>query len=135
MTIHTTSRVPLLDLDLLNTLVAIADSGNFSAAAVAVGRTPSAISMQVKRMEEIVGCPLFVRDNRSVRLTRPGIMLVEHGRRLLALNSEMLGRFVKPDITGVPPSGPMRSAVRRPSASTASTAASTSAARSPWSKE
>ena len=52
-------------------------------------------------MEDIVGRTLFVRGSRSVRLTRAGIMLVEHGRRLLALNGEMLGRFVKSDITGV----------------------------------
>ncbi len=101
MTIHANPRVPLLDLDLLNTLVAIADSGNFSTAAEAVGRTPSAISMQVKKMEELVGRPLFVRDRRSVRLTRAGNMLVEHGRKLLAQKSEMLARFVKPEITGV----------------------------------
>lgn len=101
MTIHANARVPLLDLDLLNTLVAIADSGNFSTAADAVGRTPSAISMQVKKMEDLVGRPLFVRDRRSVKLTRAGIMLVEHGRKLLAQNSEMLARFVKPEITGI----------------------------------
>lgn len=101
MTTHTTARVPLLDLDLLNTLVAIAESGNFSTAAQVVGRTPSAVSMQVKKMEDLVGRPLFIREKRSVRLTRAGILLVEHGRRLLALNGEMIARFVKPDVTGV----------------------------------
>lgn len=100
MTLHSSARVPLLDLDLLKTLVAIAESGNFSAAAQAVGRTPSAISMQVKKMEELVGRPLFVRESRAVRLTRAGNMLVEHGRRLLALNSDMLARFVTPEVTG-----------------------------------
>jgi len=101
MTIHANTRIPLLDLDLLNTLVAIADGGNFSLAAQAVGRTPSAISMQVKRMEDLVGRPLFVRDSRTVRLTRAGIMLVEHGRRLLALNGEMVARFMNPGLTGL----------------------------------
>ena len=100
MTAHATPRIPLVDLDLLKTLVAIADCGNFSAAAQAVGRTPSAISMQVKKMEDIVGRALFKRDSRSVELTRPGLMLLEHGRRLLALNNEMLARFVAPDVTG-----------------------------------
>jgi DNA-binding transcriptional LysR family regulator len=100
MTVQQPTRVPLLDLDLLKTLVAIVDTGNFSAAAEAVARTPSAISMQVKKMEDLVGQTLFVRESRPVQLTRPGAMLVEHGRRLLALNNEMIGRFVAPEVTG-----------------------------------
>ena len=100
MTIYAPPRVPLLDLELLNTLVAIAETGNFSTAAQSVGRTPSAISMQVKKMEDMVGRPLFVRDGRTVTFTRAGQMLVEHARRLLALNNEMLTRFVEPEVTG-----------------------------------
>lgn len=91
---------PLLDLDLLRTLVVIADTGNFSAAAERLGRTPSAVSMQVKKMEDIVGTSLFVRDSRSVRLTRDGEILLQHGRRLLALNREVMARFVQPDLVG-----------------------------------
>ena len=87
-------RIPLLDLDLLKTLVAIADTGNFSAAAAAVHRTPSAVSMQVKKMEEILGRPIFIRDSRSVDLTEDGAFLLEHGRRMLALNREAVARFV-----------------------------------------
>lgn len=94
------AQIPLLELDLLRTLVAIAETGNFSAAADSVGRTPSAISMQVKKMEETLGRPLFLRDSRSVSLTRDGEVLLEHGRRLLALNREMLARFVTPDLAG-----------------------------------
>lgn len=91
---------PLLELDLLRTLVAIAETGNFSAAAERLGRTPSAVSMQVKKMEELVGTGIFVRDSRSVSLTRDGEALLVHGRRLLALNREMMTRFVKPDLVG-----------------------------------
>lgn len=91
---------PLLELDLLRTLVAIAETGNFSAAADRLGRTPSAVSMQVKKMEELVGTSLFVRDSRSVSLTRDGEALLVHGRRLLALNREMMTRFVRPDLVG-----------------------------------
>lgn len=90
----------LLELDLLRTLVAIAETGNFSAAAERLGRTPSAVSMQVKKMEELVGATLFVRDSRSVSLTRDGEALLQHGRRLLALNREMMARFVEPDLVG-----------------------------------
>ena len=100
MTFHKPGLVPLIDLDLLRTLVAIAETGNFSAAGEAVGRTPSAISMQVKRMEEIVRCPVFVRDSRSVELTRAGGMLLEHARRMLALNRDMAARLIEPELSG-----------------------------------
>ena len=93
-------RLPLLDLDVLQTLVAIAETGNFSTAARAVHRTPSAVSMQVKKLEETVGRPVFVRDSRSVSLTSDGEMLVEHARRVLALNREMLSRFIQPELAG-----------------------------------
>ena len=96
-----TPRIPLLDLDLLKTLVAIAETGNFSAAAVAVHRTPSAVSMQVKKMEDILGRPIFIRDSRSVELTADGAFLLEHARRMLALNREAVARFVQPDVEGV----------------------------------
>ena len=60
MNAPTVPQLPLLELDLLKTLVAIAETGNFSAAAEAVFRTPSAVSMQVKKMEELLGKPLFI---------------------------------------------------------------------------
>ncbi|MEM6384879.1 MAG: LysR substrate-binding domain-containing protein [Pseudomonadota bacterium] len=101
MNAPSTPRIPLLDLDLLKTLVAIADTGNFSAAATAVHRTPSAVSMQVKKMEDILGRPVFIRDSRSVELTADGAFLLEHARRMLALNREAVARFVQPDVQGV----------------------------------
>ncbi len=94
-------RIPLLDLDLLKTLVAIAETGNFSAAATEVHRTPSAVSMQVKKMEEVLGRPIFLRDSRSVELTADGAFLLEHARRMLALNREAVARFVMPEVQGV----------------------------------
>lgn len=94
-------QTPLLELDLLKTLVAIADTGNFSAAAESVYRTPSAVSMQVKRLEELVGKTLFTRDSRSVTPTPDGDLLLTHGRRVLAMNREMMAQFVEPDIQGV----------------------------------
>lgn len=93
-------QAPLLELDLLKTLVAIAETGNFSAAAEVVHRTPSAVSMQVKRMEDLLGRPVFARDSRSVSLTADGEVLLTHARRLLALNREMVSRFIMPDVSG-----------------------------------
>lgn len=95
------AALPLLDLDVLRTLVAIADTGSFSAAAETVLRTPSAVSMQVKKVEDVLGRQVFVRDSRSVRLTPDGAFLVENARRMLAINREAVARFVQPDLTGV----------------------------------
>lgn len=93
-------QTPLLELDLLKTVVAIAETGNFSSAAEATFRTPSAISMQVKKMEELLGKPVFVRDSRSVSLTPDGEQLLTHARRVLSLNSEIISKFITPDVEG-----------------------------------
>lgn len=101
MNVQVTPRIPLLDLDMLQTLVAIADSGSFSSAAAVVHRTPSAISMQVKKMEDMLGRPIFVRDSRSVAFAPDCAFLLEHARRMLALNREAVARFIQPDVQGV----------------------------------
>ena len=82
-----------LDLDLLRTFVAIAETGNFSSAAQSVFRTPSAVSMQVKKMEDALGRPLFVRDSRSVTLTADGERVLVHARRMIALDQDLRAEF------------------------------------------
>jgi DNA-binding transcriptional LysR family regulator len=93
--------LPLLDLDVLRTFVAIAETGSFSAAANAVFRTPSAVSMQIKKLEDILGRSVFSRDARSVSLTTDGEMLLGYARRMLAINREAVSKFIVPDIVGV----------------------------------
>lgn len=89
-----------IDLDLLASFVAIADTGSFSKAAQRVFRTPSAVSMQIKKLEETLGKSVFARDSRSVSLTSDGEMLLGYARRMLALSNEMMARFVMPEMTG-----------------------------------
>ncbi|WP_276118048.1 MULTISPECIES: LysR substrate-binding domain-containing protein [Pararhizobium] len=93
--------LPLLELDILKTFVAIAETGNFTTAAETVYRTPSAVSMQIKKLEEMLGCVLFLRDARSVSLTPKGEVLLGFARRMLALNNEAVSRFLLPDMNGV----------------------------------
>lgn len=97
---HFNPQTPLLELDLLKTLIAIAETGNFSAAADVVFRTPSAVSMQVKRIENLLGRPVFIRDSRSVTLSDDGEMLLVHARRVLALNQKIVSHFIKPEVSG-----------------------------------
>ena len=93
--------IPLLDNDVLRTFVAIAETGNFSTAADAVLRTPSAVSMQIKKLEEQLGATLFLRDARSVSLTQHGEILLSYARRMLALSNEAVSRFIMPELSGV----------------------------------
>jgi len=93
--------LPLLDLDVLRTFVAISETGSFTTAANAVFRTPSAVSMQIKKLEDILGRAVFSRDARSVTLTTDGEVLLGYARRLLALNREAVAKFIVPEISGV----------------------------------
>lgn len=82
------------DSPLLVTLVAIAETGSFSAAADRVGRTISAVSMQVRKLEEMVGQPpLFQKVGRRMVLTERGEVLLSYARRILALHEEAAGHM------------------------------------------
>lgn len=89
-----------LDTELLQTLVAIVDSGSFKAAAKNVHRTQSAVSMQMKRLEDIVGQPLFEKHGRRSVLTLHGQNLLLYARRILSLQQEALAAFRSPEIQG-----------------------------------
>jgi DNA-binding transcriptional LysR family regulator len=93
--------LPLLELDLLRTFVAIVETGSFAGAADEVLRTPSAISMQIKKLEDVLGRQLLARDSRSVSLTADGELLLEYARRLLAMNRDVVAKFVLPNVEGV----------------------------------
>jgi DNA-binding transcriptional LysR family regulator len=90
----------VLDLDQLRTFVAIAEMGSFTAAADVVHKTQSAVSMQMRRLEERVGRPIFMRDGRQSRLTEDGRRLLVYARRLIRLNDETLAAFLDPGLAG-----------------------------------
>jgi DNA-binding transcriptional LysR family regulator len=90
----------VLDLDQLRTFVAITEMGSFTAAADVVHKTQSAVSMQMRRLEERVGRPIFIRDGRQSRLTEDGRRLQEYARRLIRLNDETLAAFADPGLAG-----------------------------------
>ncbi|WP_028240076.1 LysR family transcriptional regulator [Stutzerimonas azotifigens] len=92
--------LPLLESDVLRTFVVIADTGSFTRAAAQIFRTTSAVSMQIKRLEETLGQPLFVREARRVRLTEAGETLLGYARRLLRLNEEAMAQFIAPSLRG-----------------------------------
>jgi len=93
-------RYPDLDLDLLRCFVTVADSGGFTAAANALGLTQSAISLKVKRLEDLVGRRVFARTSRSLEVTPDGELLLGYARRLLSLNDEAVRRVIAPPVSG-----------------------------------
>ena len=93
-------RIPDLDLDLLRCFVQVAERGGFTPGALALGLTQSAVSLKVKRLEDLVGRRVFERTSRSVALTRDGETLLAYARRMLALNDEAVRRLVAPPVTG-----------------------------------
>jgi DNA-binding transcriptional LysR family regulator len=79
---------PVLDPDLLKAFVAVAEHRSFTRAAVTLNRTQSAISVQIRRLEERLGAKLFQRTRAGVALTAAGHELLVYARRLLDLNAE-----------------------------------------------
>jgi DNA-binding transcriptional LysR family regulator len=89
-----------LDLDQLRTFVAIAETGSFTRAAEIVFKTQSAVSMQMRRLEERIGKPIFVRDGRASRLTEDGERLLGYARRMIRLSDETLAAFDETELSG-----------------------------------
>ena len=83
---------PVLDPDLLQAFVAVAEHRSFTRAASALNRTQSAVSMQVKRLEERLQAELFHRSKTNVDLSAAGEGLIGYARRILTLNEEAVGR-------------------------------------------
>jgi DNA-binding transcriptional LysR family regulator len=90
----------VLDPDLLTTLVAIAETGSFTGAAERVLRSQSAVSMQIKRLEDLVGRPVFLREGRTVTLTAAGEALLLHARRILQAHREAIAEFSERELAG-----------------------------------
>lgn len=79
-----------LDPGLLRTFVMVAETSSFTKASERLFRTQAAISMQIKRLEERIGKPLFLRGPQGTQLTSSGELLIHYARRILLLNDEAL---------------------------------------------
>ncbi len=90
----------LLDIDQLRTFIAIAETGSFTRAADVVHKTQSAVSMQMKRLEERLGKPIFERDGRASKLTDDGERLLDYARRIVKLNVEAFTSIAGAGLTG-----------------------------------
>jgi DNA-binding transcriptional LysR family regulator len=89
-----------LQIDLLKTFVAVATTGGFTRAGERINRSQSAVSMQIKRLEETVGKALFERVGKTVRLTTTGDLLMGHARRILKAHNEAVTVLSRPALSG-----------------------------------
>jgi DNA-binding transcriptional LysR family regulator len=95
------SMPPALDPDLLRTFVLIAEGGSFTEAGTIVGRTQSAVSMQMKRLEELLGQTVLRRARGgTIELTPHGHFLLPRAREMLTLNDSIVAAFREPPLTG-----------------------------------
>ncbi|MFK7945079.1 MAG: LysR substrate-binding domain-containing protein [Paracoccaceae bacterium] len=89
-----------LDLDILRSVIAIADGGSIVTAAQRVARTPAAVSMQIKKLEEMLGRNLFTRTRKGMTPTAEGERLLSYARKMLDLNREAVQAFSNPELSG-----------------------------------
>lgn len=89
-----------LDTLLLKSFVAVAETGSFSRAADIVGRSQSAVSLQIKKLEEGLKCQLFDRNSREVALTDQGEIFLGYARRIIEIQWEAFSRLNEPDVRG-----------------------------------
>ncbi|MBA4350352.1 MAG: LysR family transcriptional regulator [Rhodobacter sp.] len=89
-----------IDTSVLRTFLALAETGSFSRTGVLVGRSQSAVSEQIRKLEDMFGRVLLERTTRNVRLTTEGEKFLQHARTMVAQADAMLARFRAPDIEG-----------------------------------
>jgi DNA-binding transcriptional LysR family regulator len=90
----------LVDSLQLKSFIAIAETGSFGKAARTVSRTQSALSLQIKKLEDQLGCQLFDRGGRKVTLTPEGEIFLGYARQMKQLQWEVFSRLREPDVEG-----------------------------------
>ena len=93
-------RLTNLDMDLLRTLSTAMELGGFARAAARLGRSQSAVSLQMRKLEEQLGAPLLRKQGRGLALTEAGDVVLLYARRILALNDETVAAVRGLDLSG-----------------------------------
>jgi DNA-binding transcriptional LysR family regulator len=90
----------MLDTDQLRSFLAIVDSGSFTRASERVNKTQSAVSMHIRRLEEQLGCALFVKHGRGARLTGEGEQLIDYARRIMQAEAGAMAALSRKGLKG-----------------------------------
>ena len=89
-----------LQIDFLRTFITVADTKGFTKAGKLVNRSQSAVSMQIKRLEDEIGEPLFERIGKTVKLTNSGSLLLDYARRIVKEHDDAVMALSKPALKG-----------------------------------
>lgn len=94
--------MPVVNLptDVLRTFLAVIDLGSFTKAGQLLGRTQPAISLQIRRLEELVGLPLLDTSSRNIALTKDGESLARYARQFLVMNDEIVAKLQRRESSG-----------------------------------
>ncbi|MBS0565021.1 MAG: LysR family transcriptional regulator [Proteobacteria bacterium] len=90
-----------LPTDLLRTFIAVVELGGHSRAGALLGRSQPAISLQIRRLEELVRAPLLSQEGRTIQPTAAGTVLLGYARRMIQMNDEAVGYFHRGPATDV----------------------------------
>ncbi|MGQ0609981.1 MAG: LysR substrate-binding domain-containing protein [Paracoccaceae bacterium] len=90
-----------LPTDLLRTFIAVVELGGHSKAGAVLGRSQPAISLQIRRLEELVRAPLLAQEGRAINPTPAGAALLSYAREMVRINDEAVRYFHRSDMTGV----------------------------------
>jgi DNA-binding transcriptional LysR family regulator len=94
------TRFRTLDLELLRSFVQVVETGGFTRAGERLGKSQSAVSLQLRRLEDQLGTRLMLRDPHRITLTAPGEALLVQARRLLRMNDEIIAGLEGDDLEG-----------------------------------
>jgi len=92
--------LPPLDLRLLQAFIVLVQTGSFSETSRRLGRTQPAVSLQLRRLEEITGVVLFTRVGRKLVLTEDGEIILGYARTIMGLQDELRARLAAPKLDG-----------------------------------
>lgn len=90
-----------LPTDLLRTFIAVVELGGHSKAGAVLGRSQPAISLQIRRLEDLVRAPLLTQEGRAIHPTPAGEALLSYAREMVRINDEAVRYFHRSDMTGV----------------------------------
>jgi DNA-binding transcriptional LysR family regulator len=90
-----------LPTDLLRTFIAVVELGGHSKAGAVLGRSQPAISLQIRRLEELVRTPLLTQEGRAILTTPAGEALLSYAREMVRINDEAVRYFHRSDMNGV----------------------------------
>ena len=89
-----------LDIESLRAMKAVATAGSVTRAAVKLNLTQSAVSHKIKRLEERIGRPIFLRADGSLVVTEDGVHLLNYAERLVGVHDEAVALFSRNELSG-----------------------------------